>query len=118
MSKKFKRQENWKYKRLTDKWRKPRGANNPIKKGAAGRAANPAAGFGTKRSERYLHPTGLREVLVSNLSDMKGLDPKTQIVRIRGGVGKRKRLDLFKRARETGIKVIQNEPKSSEKNSK
>ncbi|MBR9689470.1 MAG: 50S ribosomal protein L32e [Candidatus Altiarchaeota archaeon] len=118
MSKKFKRPESWKYKRLGDEWRKPRGAKNPAKRGAAGRPALPSPGHGSPRATRGRHPSGLIDTLVNNLKDMKGLKKGEHIVRIGGSVGKRKRLDIFKKARESGIRVVQNEPESTKKDSK
>ncbi|MBR9680332.1 MAG: 50S ribosomal protein L32e [Candidatus Altiarchaeota archaeon] len=118
MSKDFKRQEHWKYKSLGTKWRKARGAKNPYKEGrGAGKPATPSAGYRSPRATRGKHPSGLIEVRVFRPKDLEGLSKETNIVRIAGTVGAKKRIDIFKKARETGIRVIQNEPKSSEKNS-
>lgn len=118
MSKKFKRPENWKYKRLGSEWRKPRGAKNPARRGHSGRPALPSPGYGKPVSERGLHPSGLREVRVFNESDLEGLDPGTTIVRIGGSVGMRKKMGIFKKAKKLKLRVVQNEPESSKKDSK
>ncbi len=113
MSKRFKRPESWKYKRLGEEWRKPRGSKNPARRGAAGRPALPGVGYRSPVSSRGLHPSGLREVRVFRPEELEGLE--NCIVRIAASVGKRKRMEIFKKAREMGLKVVQNEPKSSEK---
>ena len=118
MSKDFKRPESWKYKRLTDKWRKPRGAKNPARRGVAGRPALPEAGRRGRADQRGLHPSGLREVRVFRLEELEGLGKDAHIVRIAGSVGKKKRMDIFARAKKMGLKVVQNEPKSTKKDSK
>ena len=118
MSKNFKRPENWKYKRLGDEWRMPRGAKNPARRGHAGRQPLPSPGYRKPASERGLHPSGLREARVFNEADLEGLDPKTTIVRIGGSVGMKKKLAIFAKAKKLKLRVIQNEPKSAKKDSK
>lgn len=115
MSKDFKRPENWKYKRLGDKWRKPRGAKNPARRGAAGRPALPSPGYRKPADKRGLHPSGKEDVLVHRPADLQGLEPEKHIVRIGATVGRRKRLRIFKKAKELKLEVVQNEPESSKK---
>jgi large subunit ribosomal protein L32e len=114
VSKKFKRPESWKYKRLGEKWHKPRGAKNPARRGAAGRPALPSVGHRKPRDQRGLHPSGLEEVLVHRPEDLEGLSKDSHIVRIAGPVGRRKRELIFAEAKKIGIRVVQNEPVSSE----
>lgn len=118
MSKNFKRPESWKYKRLDDKWHKPRGAKNPARRGVAGRPALPGTGYGSPAATRGLHPSGLEEVRIFNASELEGLSRDAHIVRIAASVGKRKRMDIFTKAKKLGLKVVQNEPKSAKKDSK
>ena len=118
MSKRFKRQESWKYKRLDDRWRKARGAKNPYTRPSAGKPAIPRDGYGSPAATRGLHPSGLREVRVFTPSELEGLDNKKIIVRIGGSVGGRKKLLIWTKAKELKLRVIQNEPNSSKKDSK
>lgn len=118
MSKKFKRPESWKYKRLGDEWRKPRGAKNPARRGVAGRPALPGAGYRSPVATRGLHPSGLEEVRVFNTAELEGLSKDAHIIRIAASVGKLKRLGIFAKAKKLGLKVVQNEPKSAKKDSK
>jgi large subunit ribosomal protein L32e len=55
---------------------------------------------------RGLHPSGFREVLVHNEKELRGLDPKTQAVRIGGTVGSKKRSALEGKAKELGLRVL------------
>jgi large subunit ribosomal protein L32e len=51
-----------------------------------------------------MHPSGYREILISNPSELK---KKNGIaVRISAKVGMRKRLEIQKKAEELGIKVL------------
>jgi large subunit ribosomal protein L32e len=52
---------------------------------------------------------------VFNPAGLEGLSKDAHIVRIAGTVGKRKRVEIFKKAKKLGIKVVQNEPESSKK---
>ena len=63
-------------------------------------------GYGTPKAARYLHPSGLMEKLVSNPSDLEGLDPKVNVVRIARTVGSRKRAQIGERAEKLGLKIL------------
>ncbi len=109
MSKNFKRPEHWKYRRLGEKWRKPRGSKNPARRGKAGRPALPRIGHRRPAALRGRHPSGLDEVLVHRPEELATLDPAKVVVRIARTVGGRKRAAILAAARENGLRVIQNE---------
>ena len=119
-SKRFRRQEWWKKERFRRrvKWRRPRGRKNPMRRRERGRPPMPRVGYRKPRKIRGRHPTGLVEVLVSNVNDLKTLNPKVHIARIRKGVGKRKRMLIIEEARKLGIRVVQGEPAKPEENGK
>jgi large subunit ribosomal protein L32e len=103
---KFVRREASRYKKLSKKWRRPKGISNKVRRRFSGRGPVPSIGYGTDRRKRGLHPSGLKEVLVSTLKDLEGVDPKTFAVRISGKVGKRKKALLLARADEMKLKVL------------
>ncbi len=109
----FKRQSwaKWKkIKRKADVWRKPKGHNSKLGKKVQGYGRMPDPGYRVPKDIRYLHPKGKKEVLVYNLKDLEGLNPNEVVLRIGGTVGKRKRLEIFKVAKERGFWVL-NPPK-------
>lgn len=108
MSKDFKRPHHWKYKKLSKKWRRPRGHTNTVRQKCRGKPPMPSVGYRTPKASRHLHPSGLIEVRVHNTSQLKSLNPK-YIVRIGSTVGRRKRKVIFKKARELGLRVVQTE---------
>ena len=55
---------------------------------------------------RGLHPSGFEEVMVHKSSDLDGLDPETQAVRIGARVGNRKRLEIHDRANSLGLRIL------------
>jgi large subunit ribosomal protein L32e len=66
----------------------------------------PRPGYGAPVALRGLHPSGFKEVLVANVNDLQKIDPKKDAARIRGTVGKKKRMDILKAAEEMKIKVL------------
>lgn len=102
----FKRQEWFRYAKLGEKWRKPKGIHSKAKRCLKRRAPNVDIGFRGPASVRNLHPSGFEEVLVHNVDGLEGIDPKKQAVRIGGTVGTKKRMAIENRAEELGIRVL------------
>ncbi len=102
----FRRQEWFRYKRLGEKWRRPRGLHSKMRKRKKYRPPVVEVGYRGPRLVRGLHPSGFREVLVHRPEDLEGLDPARFAVRIASSVGGRKRERILKRAEELGIRVL------------
>jgi large subunit ribosomal protein L32e len=103
---KFRRQEWFRYKRLGDTYRKPRGMHSKMRVGKKYRPPRAKIGFRGPKAARGLHPSGFEEVLVHNANGLDDLDPKRQAVRIAHGVGGRKRNDIQEKADELGLRVL------------
>jgi large subunit ribosomal protein L32e len=109
---KFVRQESWRFKRLKENWRRPRGLDNKMRRKIKGWPPTVNAGYRGPKIARGLHPSGYREVLVFNLKEVKGIDPKTQAIRIAHAVGSRKRAKILVEARKSKITILNlKEPK-------
>jgi len=108
MKKKFKRQEYAKYKKLKIKWRRPRGKSSKMRKYKSGKPAMPAIGYRTPKAERGLHPSGFKDVLVKNMSELECLNPNIESGRISASVGKKKKSMMLSKASELGIKILNN----------
>lgn len=102
----FKRFESWRYVRIKSPWRKPKGIDNHMRLAVKGWPHLVKVGYRVPKQVRYLHPSGYRDVLVHNLSELEMLTPKTDAARLAAGLGKRKKIELAKRAKELGIKVL------------
>ncbi|MEM5853284.1 MAG: 50S ribosomal protein L32e [Candidatus Aenigmatarchaeota archaeon] len=102
----FKRWLSQFYKRLNESWRRPRGMHSKIRKRKKSKIKMPNIGYGAPKNLRYLHPSGLMEVLVYNVKDLEKIDPSKQAIKIAHTVGKKKRQEILKKAEEMKIKVL------------
>jgi large subunit ribosomal protein L32e len=103
---KFVRQESWRYIRLAENWRKPKGIDNKMRKQVSGVPPLVKVGYRGPKKARGLHPSGYRDRLIHNIRDLEKLDPKTDAARIGHSVGRRKRIDIVNKANALGIKVL------------
>lgn len=103
---KFKRWMSQTYKRIKESWRRPRGLHSKIRVREKSKIKMPAIGWGAPKALRGLHPSGLKEVLVHNLKELEKVDPKKEAVKIFHAIGKKKREEILKRAKELRIKVL------------
>jgi len=102
----FVRQESWRYDRLKENWRRPRGIDNKMRRKIKGWPPTVNVGYRSPKAARGLHPSGFEEVLVHNVEELKNVNPKTEAVRIAHTVGKRKRAQILMQARKKKITVL------------
>lgn len=102
----FRRQEWFRYKRVGDQWRKPRGMHSKMRRNYKYRPKVVSKGFGGPKLAKGRHPSGFEEVMVYNHMDLEGLDPKRQAARIGHSVGYLKRMYIAIQAEEMGIRIL------------
>lgn len=99
MSKDFKSQDHFRYKKLGKRWRRPVGWQSKLrlKKGGAGRKVS--VGYGSFKEGE------LDEViLVDSINDV--IAAKGRPVRIASGVGAKKTLAISQKAKELGSRIV------------
>jgi large subunit ribosomal protein L32e len=102
----FLRQEWFRFSRLGEKWRKPRGIHSKMRRHYGYRPPIVSIGYRGPKDVRGYHPSGFMEVMVHNPAQLEKMDPKTQAARVGGTVGFKKKLAIEKRADELGIRVL------------
>jgi len=102
----FVRQESWRYDRLKENWRRPKGIDNKMRMKIKGWPPTVNVGYRGPKAARGIHPSGYEEVLVYNVEDLRRVDPKIQAVRIAHTVGKKKRMQIIQEARRRKITIL------------
>ncbi len=101
---KFVRQNRAQKKHIKPAWRKPRGIDNKLRIKEGGYGFLPKIGFRTAKSDRGLHPNGLKEVLVRSLRDMASL--KGVAVRFSATLGRKKKAVLVAEAKKMQLRIL------------
>jgi len=103
----FARQESNKRIRLKkSSYRKPRGYQSKQRIKQRGKKKTPSVGYSVPKSVKGFHASGLKEVLVKNLKDVEGLNPKETAVRISHTVGKKKKLMIIDACKKAKLRVL------------
>ncbi|NLL94851.1 MAG: 50S ribosomal protein L32e [Thermoplasmatales archaeon] len=102
----FKRQEWHRRKKLGEMWRRPKGHHSKMRRNYKRRPPMVSVGYRGPAAVRGYHPSGFQEVMVYNVDDLEGIDPKTQAARIGATVGTRKRVDIQERADELEVRIL------------
>ncbi len=101
----FKRQHS-DVKRIEGKgWRKPRGIDSRQGKHKQDRGALPKIGYGNTKTDRGLHPSGVKEILIKTAADLAQVG-EGMAARLYSKLGKKKRDEIRKTAEEKKIKVL------------
>ena len=93
----FVRQDTNKTKRLKKVWRKPKGLHSKIRLNKKGHAKSPSQGYRSPKNIRRK-----KHILVHALKDLENVKE----VVIAKTVGKKKKLELLKKAKELGVNVL------------
>lgn len=104
MSKRFKRQDYFRYKKLGIKWRRAKGRQSKMRLGKGGSGMKPGPGYRSIRQERHL-VRGLVPVIAGNENDLGSLSEKHGII-ISGSVGAKKAVAIAAAAKEKGIRIL------------
>jgi large subunit ribosomal protein L32e len=102
----FVRQESWRYDRLAENWRKPKGKDNKMRRQVSGLPRIVKIGYRGPKIARGLHPSGYTDNIVFNVNDLYKLDPKNDAARLAHTVGARKRKEIISQATSMHIKIL------------
>ena len=102
----FIRQDNPKRKKLNYKWRKPKGIHSKIRHHFKGRRKMPSPGYKSPFAVKGLHSTGLKMVRVFSADEVLKINKSTQGIIVPRTVGRKKKLEILKKARELNVHVL------------
>jgi large subunit ribosomal protein L32e len=102
----FVRPESWRYVKLKESWRRPRGLDHKVRRKIKGWPPGVSVGYKGPKAARGLHPSGYREVLVHNAKEVSNVDPKSEAVRIAHRVGKKKRVQIIAEAKKRKVFIL------------
>jgi len=102
----FIRSEHTRFPRLGKKWRSSKGIRSKMRLKKRGRAPIVETGYRGPALVRGVRMDGKTEVMVFRVEDLARVDKETQVVRISGSVGARKRKDILEKAQALEITVL------------
>ena len=102
----FIRQDFHKKKRLSRKWRRPKGWHSKIRLNLRGRAKKVSIGYRSPKIVRGLHKSGLLQKIIRSVNDLESLDSKKNCGIISSSVGTKKRVVILKKAKELGLNIL------------
>jgi len=106
----FVRSESWRYAKLKESWRRPRGLDHKMRRKIKGWPPTVSVGYKGPKVARGLHPSGYKEVLVHNAKEIANIDPKTEAARIAHTVGKKKRVQIIAAAKKKKVFILNFKP--------
>lgn len=102
----FRRVESWRYKRVSDSWRKSRGIDSNTRRKNKSGVKSPTVGYRNPKKVRNLHPSGYEEVRVSSIQDLNNINKNYQAVKISSRLGSKKRVALIDYCQKKGFKIL------------
>lgn len=102
----FIRQDTQKRKKLSLKWRRPKGIHSKMRHHFKGKRTSPSPGYKSPLKVRGLHASGLKIVNVHSSADVAKIKKETEGIVISAQVGLKKSYEILKKAKELGINVL------------
>ncbi|MDX1797219.1 MAG: 50S ribosomal protein L32e [Candidatus Lokiarchaeia archaeon] len=102
----FRRVESWRYKRVSDSWRKARGIDSNTRKKKKSGIKSATVGYRNPKKVRGLHPSGYKEVRVTTIQDLKNLNKNQHAIKISSKLGSKKRVALIDYCQRRGFKIL------------
>eukprot|EP01134_Creolimax_fragrantissima_P006279 CFRG6279T1 len=106
-TKKFKRHQSDRFKRVDESWRKPRGIDSRVRRRAKGTVRMVSIGYGSNKKTRHMLRDGFKKFLISNLGDVELLMMHNKVYcgEIAHNVSSQLRKRILERASQLDIKL-------------
>lgn len=103
---KFLREEWFRYKRISNNWRRPDGITSKMRINLKYRPNRVRVGYRGPKQVRGLHSSGFEEVLIHNIAELQNIDNTKQAIRIGSTVGTKKRMEIENKAESLEIRIL------------
>ncbi|KAG5443031.1 hypothetical protein CRM22_008103 [Opisthorchis felineus] len=106
--KSWRRHQSDLFKRLGDKWRKPKGIDNRVRRRFKGQVRMPKVGYGSAKRTKHIHPDGFKHVLIHNVKELEVLmmQHRTHAAVIAHTVARKNRAKIVERAKQLSIRCV------------
>ncbi|MHA1338671.1 MAG: 50S ribosomal protein L32e [Promethearchaeota archaeon] len=102
----FRRVESWRYKRVKPSWRAAKGIDSKTRQKLKSGVKSPNIGYRCPKKVRYLHPSGYKEVVISNIKDLENLNPKKHAIKLSKKLGMKKKIELVEKIKDLKFKIL------------
>lgn len=103
---KFIMQDAHKLSKLKKKWRRPRGSDSKMRQGFKSYNKCVEPGYGSPKEVKGLDRSGLEPIIVNTLKDLENINKEKQGIIISSAVGKKKKVEIIKKANELTITIL------------
>ena len=107
-TKKFRRHQSDRFKRVKESWRRPKGIDSAVRRKFRGTVRMPNIGYGSNKKTRHMLPNGFYKFMVRTPSDIEMLlmHNREYCAEIAHNVSSQKRAEIVQRAKELDVRVI------------
>ena len=98
------RRTDIKRKKIGSSWRKPTGRHNKIRRRKRGAMPHPS--YSSPKKVKGLHASGYKDILIRNLAELGKINKETEVARISGTVGTRKRILIIDEAKKLKVRIL------------
>ena len=107
-TKKFRRHQSDRFKRVKESWRRPKGIDSAVRRKFRGTVRMPNIGYGSNKKTRHMLPNGFYKFTVRTPSDIEMLlmHNREYCAEIAHNVSSQKRAEIVQRAKELDVRVI------------
>ena len=106
---KFVRSDSHKKKRISKGWRRPKGLQSKMRLQKKGFRKIVKIGYRTPKELRHKHPSGLNNVFIENVEQLKGLNSEKEVITIKK-VGVKNKVIIIKEAKKLKLKITNLDP--------
>lgn len=100
----FKRVQSHQFAKLSEeKWRRPKGKGNKVRRMRKGKPSRPTVGLKAPSLVKGFNKQGMKEVIVYNVTDLDLIKEKHEVATLGSNVGGRKKLEILNKAKEMKV---------------